>query len=203
MKYRLKKPIPGVKAGVELEERKDGLYIGQRCVITSYQIRAMDDQGTTGEWLEEVSQQPKIPGQYVPDCPWELFGDTHVINLHGDTDLAQSLPLRHIKRLAKLGLSFETEEECQKWAEWLRARATLMRDAKGFKPNWLNKAEDRFIVDYSLFCGAVTHGHLGHLNVANCKNAIGHEFYFASQSDAEASIKDHPNEWKTYLGVEE
>lgn len=195
MKYKLKKPLPGVEAGAELEEvnGSGSLYIGEKCVVTSYQMRAMEDQGTTNEWLEEVPQEPKVLGQYVPACSGEPFGNTHVVNLHGDAHLVQSLPLRHIRHLANLGLSFETKEECQKWAEWLEARATLMRDTKGFKPNWQNPDARKIYVywDYALD------------KLATAWNCTMNEglIYFATHADADASLRVHAREWKVYLGV--
>lgn len=196
MKYRLKKPIPGVQAGTELEEinGSGALYLGERCVISSHQMRAMDDQGTTSEWLEVIPREPKIPGQYVPDCPGEPLGNTHVIDLHGDADLVQDLPLRHIKHLAALGLSFETEEECDKWIEWLKARATLLRDTKGFKPNWRNTNQLRCCVGHTVVNGFSVY------DTYCCNEGV---IYFPDEASARASIKAHPEEWKIYLGVED
>lgn len=197
-RYKLLKDVPYHKAGETLHINPNGDLVFDNTAKWSVLLSQfdLDNKEVLNEWAEEIPENPKtVYGLKDGDKFW--YSDV-------TCDECCELPWAEMYTAERsFGLVSLTEEEAIKKLTWLKAREILKRDAKGFKPNWLNKAEDRFIVDYSLFCGAVTHGHLGHLNVANCKNAIGHEFYFASQSDAEASIKDHPNEWKTYLGVEE
>lgn len=197
-RYKLLKDVPYHKAGETLHINPKGDLVFDNTAKWSVLLSQfdLDNKEVLNEWVEEIPENPKtVYGLKDGDKFW--YSDV-------TCDECYELPWAEMYTAERsFGLVSLTEEEAIKKLTWLKARKILKRDAKGFKPNWLNKAEDRFIVDYSLFCGAVTHGHLGHLNVANCKNAIGHEFYFASQSDAEASIKDHPNEWKTYLGVEE
>ena len=94
----------------------------------------------------------------------------------------------------EIGWAFETKEEAEKHIEWLKARAVLIEDTKGFKPDWNDWNERKWCVEYNY--------------IINCLCVIyttRYDFgaiHFKSREDAENSIKIHEKEWKTYLGVE-
>ena len=97
----------------------------------------------------------------------------------------------------ELGNYFKTEEEAQKASDWLKAFAILRDDTKGFKPDWKNEKQKRWYVFYSLFNGEFyTEGYI------DCHSS---PIIFAAKDDAQASIKNHEQEWRTFLncGVEE
>lgn len=148
------------------------------------------------DWFEEIPEQPKtvydlkegdtcyqISGTLITTCEWRNHESQRLRRDIGDITL--------------------TREEAEKKIAWRKAREILLRDTKGFKPNWTDSSQDRFCVSFYLLCKNRTKDNLGHLQVENAKWSITREIYFASQADAEASIKAHEKEWKIYLGVEE
>lgn len=97
-------------------------------------------------------------------------------------------------RLRKLGKIYLTKEELEKQTAWEEAKQTLLRDAKGFEPNWRDTEQYKYYVSYYVCADRLE------ACITNCyRNSY---LYFATREDAEASIKAHPEEWKTYLGVE-
>lgn len=85
-----------------------------------------------------------------------------------------------------------TKEEAEKDLAWNKARETLVRDTKGFRPS--QNDDYRHIEVY--------YTDEGDLDTAS-DHGLGGCIYFESYEDAEASIDAHPNEWRTYLGVEQ
>lgn len=77
-----------------------------------------------------------------------------------------------------------------------KAYRVLLKDTKGFKPDWKDTNTPKFSVVYC-------HGYHDKLMVDSVFALNAGVIYFSSIKDAEASIKAHPNEWQTYLGVEE
>lgn len=96
--------------------------------------------------------------------------------------------------LKAVGNYFETEEEAQKHLEWLKARAVLLEDTNGFKPDWNNRDQAKYEVCYNglLDCIIFNFVHL------HCYNSI----VFRTEEDVKASIDKHKKEWLIYLGVE-
>ena len=197
MTYRLKKDLPKYKAGTEFRITNKGhLVIGDTVVYQKNELEKYPD--ILSEWFEKILEQPKTVWDLkTGDKCWQLitipFGATAGRIFWHDT----------LEEKRSLGLIYLTEEECLSEIARMKAKQILLHDTKGFKPNWCDLHEDRFSVVFSLFCGERDKSHLGYLTVANSQYVISHEIYFATQADAEASIKAHPNEWKTYLGVEE
>lgn len=99
-----------------------------------------------------------------------------------------------LKHHMEIGLAFETEEETEKYLKWLKARAVLIQDTKGFKPDWHNGNEEKY---YGVW-NAKT-GELGCLSRMSIKHD---DIYFETVDDIGYSFKTHEKEWKIYLGVE-
>lgn len=97
--------------------------------------------------------------------------------------------------LREIGDIFLTKEEAEKELARRKAKQILLRDTKGFKPDWSTQS-DKYAVSY---------GSLGHkLMIGIWVFTCPHDGpWFDTKEDAADSIKAHPNEWKTYLGVEE
>lgn len=93
--------------------------------------------------------------------------------------------------LRETGSLYLTKEEAEKDIAWNRAREILIRDTKGFKPS---RSDDYRHIE-------VYYTDEGDLDTASDHGLDGC-IYFESYADAEASIDAHPNEWRTYLGVE-
>lgn len=99
--------------------------------------------------------------------------------------------------LKAVGNYFETQEEAEKHLEWLKARAVLVQDAKGFTPDWKDSRQKKWYVEYYNEFGSDKF-----FIYANSHCQVSRVIYFKSKEDAEVSIKNHTEEWKIYLGVE-
>ena len=111
------------------------------------------------------------------------------IESHDYDDLNLSLDLEK-----EIGNHFETTKETQECIAYLKARAIIKQDTKGFKPDWQNKTQAKYfgcwdsLMERKRFDYEYTF-----------KNS---EIYFQSEEDIKESFKKHPEEWKTYLTYE-
>lgn len=94
-----------------------------------------------------------------------------------------------------VGNCFETREEAEKYLEYLKAKAIIKQDTKGFTPDWHNVYELKFYGYYDTEDDALSEAW-----VHTVKRSI---IYFKSVEDIKESFKNHPNEWKTYLTYEQ
>lgn len=175
--YRLLKDLPFAKAGEIFESRilddgKEYMFWGE---IKIQNIKNFD------EWFEEI-----------PEPKWAYH-----INDYGDSIsciMVGSLPSSE-HYLKKIDNYFETEEEAEKYLEYLKAKTIIKQDTKGFKPNWEDKDEDRFIGCWD-FKRKRTRFDYGDAFKTP-------EIYFKSREDISESFKKHPEEWKAYLIYEQ
>ena len=100
------------------------------------------------------------------------------------------------EKIRELGLLFDTEEEAEAYFEYLKAKAIIKQDTKGFKPNWDNgysyvyfgnwdNENNQPFLDSSLAIPKYT------------------TIYFGNHKDLRESFKKHPKEWETYLKYEQ
>lgn len=99
------------------------------------------------------------------------------------------------QRRKTFGNYFKTRDEAGDCLSYLKARATIKQDAKGFKPDWKNKTQAKYfgcwdsLMEKKRFDYEYTF-----------KNS---EIYFQSEEDIKESFEKHPKEWKTYLTYEQ
>lgn len=175
--YRLLKDLPFAKAGEIFESRilddgKEYMFWGE---IKIQNIKNFD------EWFEEI-----------PEPKWAYH-----INDHGDSIsciMVGSLPSSE-HYLKKIGNYFETEEEAEKYLEYLKAKTIIKQDTKGFKPNWNNEGEKKFFGSWNFQRKEV------YWNYEYINKYV--EIYFKTNEDIEESFEKHPEEWKTYLTYEQ
>lgn len=201
-RYKLLKDLPTFKAGEEFFISKSGnliagtpekpkrVLIGDGDFITATEVDLMAYAKETLEqfpsiltdWFEEV-KEPKII--YSID----IFG-FRVLEIEIDNYLEEP-----IENLKSLGLLFHTEEEAEKYLEYLKAKEIIKQDAKGFKPNWRDKDEDRFMGcwDFKRKRALFDYGDAFKTP----------EIYFKSREDISESFNKHHEEWKTYLTYEQ
>ena len=177
--YRLLKDLPFAKAGEIfkskiLDDGEEYLFWGE---IKTEKIENFD------EWFEEIYENVfYFIDVLSPDKPIQMR------NIDNSSDW-------FIERLKSLGNYFDTEEEAEKHLEWLKARTVLIRDTKGFKPDWNDNDQVKFSIYYDFY-----HRELLDARVWMVKRA---EIFFETEKEAENSIKIHEKWWKIYLGVEE
>ena len=140
------------------------------------------------DWFEEILERPKTVDDLEGNAKCWVIGIDSVYHMEWD-----KIPYAVEKRV--VGEIVMTEEEGLKKITRRKAEVILRRDTKGFKPKY-NLDEKRYYVSYDPTEKELWYGYEDYSNVS-------HDIVFASVEDAEASIKAHPNEWKTYLGVEE
>lgn len=199
-KYRLKKDLPTFdlptfKAGDEFELSENGnLYMinphpaTRICAYTKDNLVKFPNILT--DWFEEIPEQPKTI--------WDLEDGDKYFDIDRLGVISQQTWNSSFfdKQCRGIGNVFSTTKEAQKELAWRRAKQILLRDTKGFKPDWRNPNQDKYHVVYMN-------------NYAKCKLQVAREvliqmydLWFATIEDTQASIKSHEKEWKIYLGVE-
>lgn len=116
------------------------------------------------------------------------------INNTADILRDDDCPLGQIdKQRVSIGNCFRTKEQAEKAVAWLEAFKVLREDAKGFKPNWGDTNQNKWLVFYC---------HDTRQFIASRTDFYQSELvYFATEADAEESIKNHRQEWLTFFGV--
>ena len=180
-KYRLLKDLPFAKAGEKMEMWSDGTI-----AFTNHPDFPRFNKKEVRMfplWFEEIKEPEQI--YYVDN----LGGYVSKIDKN-QLDIFPTL----IANLKSIGNYFETEEEAEKYLEYLKAKAIIKQDTKGFKPNWKN-CENKY---YGYWNSGKDS--LGYLVSYITKYS---DICFKTEEDIKESFKKHPEEWKTYLNYEQ
>lgn len=137
------------------------------------------------EWFEEI-KEPKI--FFTIDIYKSKFKEIN-------TDYYSGWSALEVKNIKDLGLLFKTKEEIDKFIAYLKAKAIIKQDTKGFKPNWNNEGEKKFFGSWN-FQRKETYWDYEYINKYV-------EIYFKTNEDIEESFEKHSEEWKTYLTYEQ
>lgn len=199
MKYILKKDLPTFRAGDEFHLSPRGNLVHTESHVVAYMQHTLKKfPNILTNWFEEIPDQPKTVWDLKKgDECWSrtatssCLGDSTPVvatreTWHGDV---------HQLSLREMGGVFLTVEDCNKDIAWQKAREILLRDTKGFKPNWKDLGQEKYRVAYNASSDA--------LFVEWQLDGVHSCIHFATKEDTEASIKVHEKEWKIYLGVEE
>lgn len=203
-RYKLIKDLPTFNAGDEFYVNDCGDLIldvphnedpQSEWGVTAYCQSALQDfPNILNDWFEEIKEEPKT----VYDLK-----NGEICYLIDEGRICDVAWLPYYEPERDSGDICLTKEGSEKELAWRKARQILKQDAKGFKPDWTKAHEDRYNVVFSLCIGDRDKNNLGCLQVVNCVYQVNREFYFATQADAEESMRKHSQEWKIYLGVEE
>ena len=179
-RYKLLKDLPFAKAGEIFDDQyEDG-------ILTFYhQNRTIDIYKTDIENFEEWFEEVRAFGEY-----YYVIDVGHV----GYLEDGSYRPNETLGRV-KIGNIFETREKAEEYLAYLKAKEIIKQDTKGFKPNWRDKDEDRFMGcwDFKRKRALFDYGDAFKTP----------EIYFKSREDISESFKKHPEEWKTYLTYEQ
>lgn len=178
MKYKVLKEFLTVKNPRWLApgEVIDGQPTGAR-------IKALLDKG----YIEEILEQPKTVWDLREGDKYWGISLSELTGFHiGEHEFG--LRAAHYR---EVGDVFLTREAAEKELARRKAKVILERDTKGFKPTYKQQG----------VCIFWNHDKRS-LPLSDCLFFDG-TLRFANHEDAEASIKAHEKEWKTYLGVEE
>lgn len=197
-RYRLKKDLPTFNAGDTFVLESDGLWLENvkgdsghwRKRVCAYAQTTLEKfPNTLKDWFEEIPEEPKTV--------WDLKeGDEcwyiDALNLVDEKNWENSFFDRQNRGVGNV---FLTKENVEKELARRRARVILERDTKGFKPDWSNSEQSKWEVSYNYMTDE--------LKTSNqCVWNFG-TIVFATQADAEESIKKHEKEWLCYLNVED
>lgn len=211
-RYKLLKDLPTFKAGEEFFIGDSGNLIAgtpgnpkQITVKTRYGLSMKIDlmayaKGTLEEfpnilkdWFEEVKEL---------EMPKEFFCiDIDKVICYGysffqHSENTRQEYIRFTEKYKSVGNYFETKEEAEKYLAYLKAKAIIKEDTKGFKPDWNNEDENRY---------------RGCWDLKKDTTIWMYEFgafrepliFFKSVKDVKESFEKHPNEWRTYLTYEQ
>lgn len=193
-RYKLLKDLPTFKAGEEFFISESGNFIAgtprnpkQITVETLYGIpKKIDLMAYARETLEEF---PNILTDWFEELP--DLNEYFYITDDGNVDFVVEENHNLSKRRRAIGNIFKTKEEAKKYLEYLKAKAIIKQDTKGFKPNWQNINETKYLGFWDL-----DEDKLDYLPRNIFKEVA---IYFKSREDIEESFEKHPEEWKTYL----
>lgn len=192
-KYKLLKDLPFAKAGdiLSLERSQEYGYFKlckDRSNPRSIELYEGIVEGfidNFDEWFEEI-KEPKI--FFTIDIYKSKFKEMN-------TDYYSGWSALEVKNIKDLGLLFKTKEEIDKFIAYLKAKAIIKQDTKGFKPNWNNEGEKKFFGSWN-FQRKEAYWDYEYINKYV-------EIYFKTNEDIEESFEKHPEEWKTYLTHEQ
>ena len=195
-RYKLLKDLPTFKAGTELELSEHG-NLGKRgdrksdfvVVLDSNTLSRFPNILQDTDWFEEIPEQPRtVWNLKIGDRYWlSSSSASEIFSARWDDDSVD-----HSHRSSDN--CFLTRKDAEKELARRKAKVILERDTKGFKPDYeswsggfeVYWSQSRSVLDYTEY-PATNNGTIR----------------FATEEDAESSIKAHPNEWKIYLGVED
>lgn len=186
-KYKLLKDLPFAKAG---DIFKGELEYGETVLFPEeyehYKHKLSSDEfWDFSEWFEEIKEY------YVINS---VFGEVLKINSNDYSDL-------QIRTMRELGVLFDTWLEADEKLAYLKAKAVIKQDTKGFKPNW-NETEQ---IKYSCFYDEdrFTGNRCVKPVIEKTSTKMGALIYFKSEEDIKESLKKHPEEWRKYLFYEQ
>lgn len=188
-RYKLLKDLAGLNAGSILYLNELGNLVAEdktTIVFLASFIHFYDILDS--DWFEEIPEDYKRWRADEEGLYWFVGNEGEVYE-----DLENR---EHIDNgRYELGNYFRTEAEAEKAVEWLKALTVLRDDTKGFKPNWNDPEQEKWFVFYD-------HNSRRFRSESNFACQAGN-LYFASEDEANDSIKKHEQEWLTYLNVEE
>lgn len=188
-RYILKKDLPFAKAGEIFRQTFDendnnNVYMLQEAYGIKQHKIFFEDIDNFDEWFEEVKDYFYTTIDNV--IWWHTKGDNKELE---DNRKA-------------VGNYFETKEEAEKYLEYLKAKAIIKQDTKGFKPDWTNNSEIKYF--------GYLHFEKIEFDIAVKENKFGRErmnktttIYFQSEEDIKDSLEKHPEEWRVYLTYEQ
>lgn len=197
IKYRLKKDLPFAKAGEIFREDYDKnddniVYLYQESYGIKQHKICLEDIDNFDDWFEEV-EEAKIPDEFYIPVVYSDKRKIEAIKVNDMVSLSSILQTIFLNN-SEIGLAFKSKEEAERCIEYLKAKAIIKQDAKGFEPDWVDDNERKYY-GYWFFDD----------NTADCDYtylAKNSEIYFRTREDIEESFKKHPDEWETYLTYE-
>lgn len=199
-RYKLLKDLPTFKVGEEFFISDSGNLIAgtpsnpkQITVETRYGLpMKIDLMAYANETLEEFPNILTDWFEEVKATPSEYY----YITDDGNVDFVVEEEPNLSRRRKAIGNIFKTKEETEKYIEYLKAKAIIKQDTKGFKPDWSN--------GYSYVHFGCWNNRRNELYAdSTTSNEKYTTIYFKTKKDLLDSFKKHPEEWRKYLFYEQ
>lgn len=193
-RYKLLKDLPTFSKGDTFQLTEHGHLMSEKDGVIAYAKPTLKKFNILldSDWFEEIPEEYKRWRADEEGTYWfvrsygEARGATYdCMELCDSTD-----DYRY-----SIGNYFKTEAEAKKAVNWLKAFTTLRDDTKGFKPDWSDPGQGKWFVFYDHVSRRLWSG----LSFTY----QGEDLYFASEDEANDSIKNHRREWLTLFNVEE
>ena len=184
-KYKLLKDLPFAKAGEELYLKHDE----ETGYFTLYKdVNKMSAGDLHEGFIENFDEWFEI----------QELKKYYFIGSMGHIENTEYQGWELSAKLRKLiGNCFETREEAEKYLEYLKAKVIIKEDAKGFKPDWDDEDEPKYMGRYSCISGKTVYDFY-----QTYHNSYG-TIFFKTTGDIKESFEKHHEEWKTYLTYEQ
>ena len=203
-RYKLLKDLPFAKAGETFGLHRGGikdyitLFKGDEEVYTiqvGENVSEMFD-----EWFEEV-KEPELPKEFFYIVRGKI-GKVEYLTFSLNEDTKQEYR-NIIEEEKSVGNYFETKEEAEKYLAYLKAKAVIKEDTKGFKPDWTDKKTRKYYGYWDFERGFKNYFEGGKPSWDSLQTTKESNIYFESWEDIEESFEKHSEEWKTYLTYEQ
>ena len=187
-RYKLLKDLPCAGAGEIFQQGydnndKDSICLFQEIIGIKPIKILLDYIDDFDEWFEEIEETEE----------YFIINFLHLRITKISTDFFAEWVIENLK---SLGLLFKTEEEAEKYLEYLKAKTVIKQDTKGFKPDWSN--------GYSYVYFGCWNNRRNELYAdSTTSNEKYTTIYFKTKKDLLDSFKKHPEEWKVYLTYEQ
>lgn len=189
--YKLLKDLPTFKAGDLFYISEYGALVyddGGYGVMAYSQSELERFPNILTEWFEEIQESTNSSN-------WKPKKGDQVFLLGGNGQIFSSswVGANSDNKWLEFGNIYRTEEECEEARERRLAEVRLRRTSD-FKPDWKNEK-----YGYSIF-----YGPRSKKLFVTIRTIDGGEIVrYATQEEAEKSIKEHEADWKKYFGIKE
>lgn len=183
IKYRLRKSLPCAKSGEIFREDFDEnniVYLYQESYGVKQHKICLEDIDNFDEWFEEIKEY------YVIN---PVFGEILKTKDNSYSDL-------QIRNMRELGVLFDTWLEADRKLAYLKAKAIIKQDTKGFKPDWRSEFEGRYCGFWDFKDSRLDWKY----GMNTPKEST---IYFKTRQDILDSFEKHRKEWKIYLTYEQ
>ena len=196
-RHKLLKDLPFVKAGETFGLHRGGikdcitLFKGDEEVYT---IKVGENVSEMfNDWFEEI-KEPELPKEFFFIVSGKI-GNIEYLTFSLNEDTKQEYK-NIIEEYKGVGNYFETREEAEKYLEYLKAKAIIKQDTKGFKPDWNSTTkQDKYYGRWDVEKNEPKYN-LSYMTKSP-------DMCFKNLDDIEKSFAKHPEEWKTYLTYEQ
>lgn len=188
-RYKLKKDTPAFKAGTECYIEEAGNMVPCRGI--SYTIVHKDqlenNPNILTDWFEEVKESTR----WKPETDQKYYFIRTSGYVYDSIWTNDSIDRGRFD----IGNCFQTEEEAERAAEYLKALAVVRGDATTKFVNGNRNWYVYYDTNSNLLCSSISCSMLD--------NGIFGLPYFATNEDARRSIEQHKDEWLTIFGIKE